>query len=127
MYTVTNPVPQNQLLLCILLGGDFTNGNGTGGESIYGQKFADEWTKGYIAHDVPGLLSSANSGPNTNGSQFFLTTVKTPWLDKRHVVFGRVEKGMEVVKAIEAVGSGSGATSKKVVIKDCGEMKSKKS
>ena len=68
----------------MLLGGDFTAGNGTGGESIYGSRFDDEFTKGYIGHDVPGLLSSANAGPNTNGSQFFLTTVKTAWLDKKH-------------------------------------------
>jgi len=106
-------------------GGDFTRGNGTGGESIYGTKFADEWENGFIAHRVPGLLSSANSGPNTNGSQFFLTTAKTTWLDKKHVVFGRVESGMDVVKAIEAVGSGSGQTSAKVIIEDCGEKKTK--
>ena len=77
-YTQTKPN------LLLFTGGDFTAGNGTGGESIYGEKFADEWTKGYIAHDVPGLLSSDNAGPNTNGSQFFLTTVKTPWLDCKH-------------------------------------------
>lgn len=106
-------------------GGDFTHGNGTGGESIYGRTFDDEWTAGYIAHSVPGLLSSANSGPNTNGSQFFLTTVKTPWLDRRHVVFGRVTSGMDVVQAIEAVGTSSGITRGKVIIADCGEMKSK--
>ena len=75
---------QTKSYLLSFTGGDFTAGNGTGGESIYGEKFADEWTKGYIAHDVPGLLSSANAGPNTNGSQFFLTTVKTPWLDSKH-------------------------------------------
>ena len=104
-------------------GGDFTAGDGTGGESIYGgNRFADEWDKGYIAHNVPGLLSSANAGPNTNGSQFFLTVAKTPWLDKKHVVFGRVESGMDVIKAIEAVGSPSGSTSAKVVIQDCGEV-----
>lgn len=106
-------------------GGDFTEGNGTGGESIYGTKFADEWAKGYVSHETPGLLSSANAGRNTNGSQFFLTTAKTTWLDQKHVVFGRVESGMDVVKTIEAVGSGSGATRAKVVIKDCGEIKSK--
>ena len=106
-------------------GGDFTRGNGTGGESIYGERFDDEWENGYVKHTVPGLLSSANAGKNTNGSQFFLTTIKTPWLDCKHVVFGRVEEGMDVVKKIEAVGSGSGATSKAVVIADCGECKSK--
>ena len=106
-------------------GGDFTRGNGTGGESIYGAKFADEFDNGFVAHSIPGLLSSANAGPNTNGSQFFLTTAKTSWLDKKHVVFGRVESGMDVVKAVEAVGSGSGQTSAKVVIEDCGEKKTK--
>ena len=106
-------------------GGDFTRGNGTGGESIYGEKFADEWDNGYIRHSVPGMLSMANAGPNTNGSQFFLTTAVTSWLDGKHVVFGRVVEGMEVVKAIEAVGSGSGATRKKVTIADCGEEKTK--
>eukprot|EP00934_Nitzschia_sp_Nitz4_P006163 Nitzschia sp. Nitz4//scaffold379_size13322//2884//4195//NITZ4_008977-RA/size13322-augustus-gene-0.5-mRNA-1//-1//CDS//3329549703//6153//frame0 len=109
-------------------GGDFQRGNGTGGESIYGNKFEDEWgTDGesFIKHSVPGLLSMANSGPNTNGSQFFLTTARTEWLNCRHVVFGQVVEGMDVVKAIEKVGSQSGATKEKVVIADCGEMKSK--
>ena len=109
-------------------GGDFTKGNGTGGESIYGSKFEDEWGEGkFIAHSTPGLLSMANSGKNTNGSQFFVTTAKTPHLNCRHVVFGRVEDGMKVVEAIEAVGSGgSGRTSKKVIIADCGEIKKSK-
>jgi len=101
-------------------GGDFTKGNGTGGESIYGDKFADESFK--YKHTGPGVLSMANAGPNTNGSQFFLCTVATPWLDEKHVVFGKVVKGMEVVKAIEAVGSQSGQTSKPVVIADCGQL-----
>jgi len=106
-------------------GGDFTRGNGTGGESIYGEKFADEFENGYVKHSVPGLLSMANAGPNTNGSQFFLTTAVTTWLDNKHVVFGRVTAGMDVVKEIEKVGSGGGQTRVKVVVADCGEIKSK--
>uniref|UniRef100_A0A7S2XHS5 Peptidyl-prolyl cis-trans isomerase n=1 Tax=Attheya septentrionalis TaxID=420275 RepID=A0A7S2XHS5_9STRA len=78
-------------------GGDFTNGNGTGGESIYGAKFNDEFDQGFIAHSEPGLLSCANSGKNTNESQFFLTTAKASWLNCKHVVFGKVESGMDVV------------------------------
>ncbi|KAK0754319.1 cyclophilin-like domain-containing protein [Schizothecium vesticola] len=110
----------------MLQGGDFTRGNGTGGKSIYGEKFADE--NFIVKHTRPGLLSMANAGPNTNGSQFFITTVKTSWLDNRHVVFGEVidDKSMEVVKALEATGSSSGAIKegyKKPVIVECGVIK----
>jgi len=101
-------------------GGDFTKANGTGGESIYGAKFADE--NFILKHGGPGTLSMANSGPNTNGSQFFLTTVKTDWLDGKHVVFGNVVSGIEVVRKMEAVGSSNGNTSKKVFIEDCGQL-----
>jgi peptidylprolyl isomerase len=105
-------------------GGDFTRGNGTGGESIYGDKFADETFAGVCGkHTGKGILSMANAGPNTNGSQFFLCTVETNWLDGKHVVFGRVRpESFGVLDAIEAVGSQSGKTSKDVRIADCGQL-----
>lgn len=104
----------------MLQGGDFTAGNGTGGKSIYGGKFPDEnFAK---KHTKPGLLSMANAGPNTNGSQFFVTTVPCPWLDGRHVVFGEVVQGLDVVKKVESLGSPSGATRARIVIAKSGEL-----
>lgn len=104
----------------MLQGGDFTNFNGTGGKSIYGDKFADE---NFVKkHDRPGLLSMANAGRNTNGSQFFVTTVPCPWLDGKHVVFGEVTDGFDIVKKIEGYGSQSGKTSAKITISNCGEV-----
>ena len=101
-------------------GGDFTMHNGTGGKSIYGNKFEDENFN--LKHTGAGILSMANAGPNTNGSQFFLCTTKTEWLDRKHVVFGSVVDGMDVMKKIESYGSEDGETSAKILIADCGQL-----
>ena len=89
-------------------------------EDLYGEKFADENFK--LKHTGPGVLSMANAGPNTNGSQFFLCTVETNWLDGKHCVFGNVTKGMDVVKKVESYGSQSGQTSAKIIVADCGQL-----
>jgi peptidylprolyl isomerase len=105
----------------MLQGGDFTRGDGTGGKSIYGEKFADENFQ--LKHTGPYLLSMANAGPNSNGSQFFITTVPTPWLDGKHVVFGKVVEGTELVDRIEGYGSSpSGKTSAKITVRESGKL-----
>ena len=105
----------------MIQGGDITSGNGYGGESIYGGRFDDESFQ--VHHERAGLLSMANSGPNTNGSQFFITTVPTPWLNGKHVVFGEVVENYELVKLIESYGTQSGTPKAKIIISDCGEIK----
>lgn len=102
-------------------GGDFENGNGTGGKSIFGNTFSDENFK--LKHRGPGILSMANRGPDTNSSQFFISTVTTKWLDGKHVVFGTVIDGLDVLKKMEKFGSRSGATSQPVIITDCGQLR----
>ncbi|MDF1860808.1 MAG: peptidylprolyl isomerase [Verrucomicrobiales bacterium] len=101
-------------------GGDITRGDGTGGQSIYGRKFEDENFE--LKHTGPGILSMANAGPNTNGSQFFICTVKTEWLDGNHCVFGQVVEGLDVVETLEGYGSRNGRTSKEILVADCGEL-----
>ena len=101
-------------------GGDFTSGDGRGGESIWGHKFDDENFK--LKHSKPHLLSMANAGPNTNGSQFFITFAATSWLDGRHTVFGEVLEGQDVVNALEKIGSGSGTPSGKAKIVKSGKL-----
>ncbi|CAO3614262.1 unnamed protein product [Cunninghamella blakesleeana] len=102
-------------------GGDFTLGDGRGGESIYGRTFPDE--NFTIKHTSRGLLSMANAGPNTNGSQFFITFDQTPWLNGAHTVFGEMVDGEHTLKVLESLGSGGGNTQAKIVIEDCGELK----
>ncbi|EPY33428.1 hypothetical protein STCU_02223 [Strigomonas culicis] len=110
----------------MIQGGDITRGNGTGGCSLYGVRFRDESFEGKAGeHKGPGILSMANAGRNTNGSQFFICTVSCPWLNRQHVVFGQVVKGYEFVKKLESFGTSSGKPSAHVLIDDCGVLKEK--
>ncbi|EPQ17759.1 Peptidyl-prolyl cis-trans isomerase A [Myotis brandtii] len=101
-------------------GGDFTHHNGTGGKFIYGEKFEDE--NFILKHTGPGILSMANAGPDTNGSQFLICAAKTEWLDGEHVVFGQVKGGTDIVTAMVHFGSRNGKTSKKITTADCGQL-----
>ncbi|KAG8346751.1 putative Cyclophilin type peptidyl prolyl cis trans isomerase [Trypanosoma vivax] len=108
----------------MIQGGDITKSNGTGGCSIYGVRFKDESFAGKAGtHRGPGILSMANAGRNTNGSQFFICTVSCPWLDGKHVVFGQVLRGYEHVKTIEGYGTPHGKPTKSVIVADCGVLK----
>ena len=104
----------------VVHGGDITRHDGTGGKSIYGKRFNDETFE--LKHDRVGVVSMANSGPHTNNSQFFITTSRTEWLDGKHVVFGHVVDGMDVVKKVEACGTLNGTLARPVSISDCGQV-----